>query len=81
RRVVPDMLADRQRELAILQSSRLRWTMLRPPRLTDKPAAGQLRITFDLPASTAISRTDLARAVADALTDDTLIGRAPFVAG
>lgn len=81
RRVVPQMLADRQRELAILQDSRLRWTMLRPPRLTDNAATGTHRISFDRPASTAISRADLARAVVDALTDPALEGRAPFVAG
>jgi uncharacterized protein YbjT (DUF2867 family) len=81
RRIVPAMLADRQAELAILQNSRLRWTMLRPPRLTDKPAKGAVTITFDKPATTAISRTDLAQAAVDALADQSLIGRAPFVAG
>lgn len=81
RRVVPEMLADRQRELAILHGSRLRWTMLRPPRLTNSPPAGRYRVTFDRPAGTAISRADLAIAVVDALTDESLIGRAAFVAG
>jgi len=80
RRVVPAMLADRQAELAVLQNSRVRWTMLRPPRLTDKAASGTVRITFDTPASSAISRADLARGAVDALGDDALIGRAPFVA-
>lgn len=81
RRLVPQMLADRQAELAVLQGSLLRWTMLRPPRLTDGPATGTVRLTHDRPASTAVSRADLARAVVDALGDATLIGRAPFVAG
>ena len=81
RRVVPEMLADRQAEFDILQQSRLRWTMLRPPRLTDKHAKGVVKISFDRPASAAISRADLAQAVVDTLTDDTLVSRAPFVAG
>ncbi len=80
RRVVAEMLADRQRELAILQASRLRWTMLRPPRLTDKPDTGRYRITLDV-ASTAISRGDLAPAVVATLGDTALVGRAAFVAG
>lgn len=81
RRIVPEMLADRQTELGILQQSRLRWTMLRPPRLTDAKKTGRSKITFDRPASTAISRADLAQAVVDALSVDVLVGRAPFVAG
>jgi len=81
RRVVPEMLADRQAELGILQQSRLRWTMLRPPRLTDNPAKGAVRMSFDKPASAAIARGDLAQAVVDTLTDHATVGRAPFVAG
>ncbi len=81
RRIVPHMLADRQAELAILQNSALRWTMLRPPRLTNGPATGRARVTFDTPAATAISRADVARVAVDALGQDAWIGRAPFVAG
>ncbi|MEX2479733.1 MAG: NAD(P)-binding oxidoreductase, partial [Gammaproteobacteria bacterium] len=62
RRLVPHMLADRQAELGIVESSRLRWTMLRPPVLNDEPAARNTRISFDRPASKGISRSDLARA-------------------
>ena len=81
RRLTPEMLADRQTELGFLQQGRLRWTMLRPPRLTDKPAKGAVNVTFDRPASTAVSRADLAQAAVDALRNDAWIGRAPFVAG
>lgn len=81
RRVVAEMLADRQAELGILHSGRLRWTMLRPPRLTDRPGTGHYRITHDKPASTAIPRADLALAAIAIADDDSLVGRAPFVAG
>ncbi|GGA49517.1 NAD(P)-dependent oxidoreductase [Pelagibacterium lentulum] len=81
RRLMPHMIADRERELGILQASRLRWTMLRPPLLNNKPSTGRYQTTFDRPASRGISRADLARAVVDALEDGALIGRAPFVAG
>jgi uncharacterized protein YbjT (DUF2867 family) len=80
RRIVPEMLADRQAELAILQASRLRWTMARPPRLTDKPATGGSRTSFERPTSNAISRADLAQAVVDMLGQDKMAARAPFVA-
>lgn len=81
RRVVAEMLADRQAELAILQASRLRWTMLRPPRLTDGPATGQFRTSLERPLSTKISRQDLAAAVEALLTRPDVEGRAPFVSG
>ena len=81
RRIVPDTLADRQAELAILQASRLRWTMLRPPRLTNKAATGRWHLSHDRPASTQIARADLAAAVIAVAGDDTWAGRAPFVAG
>lgn len=80
RRVVPEMLADRQAELAILHNSRLRWTMIRPPRLTDGPARGGYRVSFARPASTAIARADLARACVAALTEESWQAKAPFVA-
>jgi putative NADH-flavin reductase len=79
RRVVPDMLADRQAELAILQSSRLRWTMIRPPRLTDGLARGTYRVSFERPLSTAIARGDLARACVAALQEENWSERAPFI--
>lgn len=81
RRLVPAMLADRQREFGILQSSRLRWTMIRPPMLTDKPATGRWQITHDRPASKQIARADLASAAIAIAADDALARRAPFVAG
>lgn len=78
--VAREMLADRQRELSILQQSSLKWTMLRPPRLTNDAARGRTAITFDRPATTAIARADLATVAVNALGDNSLIRKAPFVA-
>ncbi|MGP1356569.1 NAD(P)-dependent oxidoreductase [Roseicyclus sp.] len=75
------MLADRQREYALLRASALDWTMLRPPRLTDAPATGSWRLSFDRPAGTQIARADLAAAAVEALGRADLSRRAPFVAG
>jgi putative NADH-flavin reductase len=79
RRVAKDVVLDRQEELAVLQGSGLRWTMLRPPRLVDGPAKGDVRISFERPQSIQVTRADLARVVAEALGDERLVGRAPFV--
>lgn len=81
RRIVGEMLADRQAEHDMLAGSALRWTMLRPPRLTDAPGQGGYRLTHETPAGTAIARRDLAQAAVDVLSDADTWGRAPFVAG
>lgn len=82
RRMTGEVVTDRQAELDRLLAGAdgLVWTMLRPPRLTDKPGRGTYRLTFDKPASTQIARADLARAVADLVEGGQHAGRAPFVA-
>ena len=40
-RLVGEMILDRQREFAILTLAEARWTMLRPPRLTNGAATGR----------------------------------------
>lgn len=74
-----DLLLDRQAELEILGASRLRWTMLRPPRLRDGAAKGAVRVSDERPPSMQVTRADLARKVVETLADDSLVGRAPFV--
>lgn len=74
------MLADRQREWEMLDASLLPYTFLRPPRLTDGPATGGWRFSDDRPASTAISRADLALAAVEAAGRADMVRRAPFVA-
>ena len=77
--VVGRMLADRQRELELLQQSAVRWTMARPPRLTDA-AGSDYRTSLERPPSTAIGREALATFIVDELERDAFVGKAPFVA-
>ena len=79
RTVAPDLVLDRQAELDVLGASGLRWTMLRPPRLRDGAAKGSVRVSYERPPSMQVTRADLARKVVEALADDSLVGRAPFV--
>jgi putative NADH-flavin reductase len=74
------MLPERQAEYAALAASNLRFTFLRPPQLTNGPASGRWRFSFDRPAGGQISRADLAEAMVAALADDDLACKAPFVA-
>ena len=77
--VVGGMLRDRQRELALLQASKLDWTLARPPRLTDGDPKGY-RTSLERPPSTAITRADLAQFLVDQLETNEFSRRAPFVA-
>jgi putative NADH-flavin reductase len=79
--VAGEMLADRQAEHDMLRGSALRWTMLRPPRLTERPGTGRWWLTHDRPAAAEIARDDLAAAVVAVLSDAATEGRAPFVSG
>ena len=64
--------AKRDADIA-LRASGLEWTVVRPGRLTDDPATGQVRVGADIPSG-AISRTDVAAVIAAALDDDRAIG-------
>jgi putative NADH-flavin reductase len=57
--------ADMRRAEDQVRSSGLDWTIMRPPRLTDKAPAGTYRTAIDrnLPREYTISRTDLARCI------------------
>ncbi|SIS22379.1 NAD(P)-dependent oxidoreductase [Williamsia sterculiae] len=70
---------DMRRMEATLSSSPLRWTCLRPPRLVDRPARGEYRITA-APSGSTITHTDLACALLDVLDDAGSDGRFLFVA-
>jgi putative NADH-flavin reductase len=78
--LVGRMLADRQAEHDALAASGLAYTFLRPPRLTQGPATGRWRFTFDRPAGMQIARADLAGALVEALGRADLERRSPFVA-
>jgi len=54
-----------------LRGSALEWTILRPPQLTETPATGRYRMTFDgtVRRGYRLSRADLAAAALDLLED------------
>jgi putative NADH-flavin reductase len=71
---------DMRRMEGILSHSEVDWTVFRPPKLTDREARGHYRTstTGALPHAYAITRGDLATAILDSITDDSLVRR--FVA-
>ena len=76
----PDVLSDAQGHLAVLEASGLDWTVVRGPRLTDKPGRGNYRVGWvGVNASTQISRDDLADFILTQIDDPTYRHRMPFV--
>jgi putative NADH-flavin reductase len=75
--------ADMRRAEAEVRASGLDWTIMRPPRLTDKPAAGSYRTAIDrnLAHGLTISRADLAACMLARLDDPATVGRVVGVAG
>jgi putative NADH-flavin reductase len=68
-RIIPDEVADKERQEELLRASDLDWTVVRPPRLTDGPATGQFRHAEQLrfKARSQLSRADLAGFMVDEL--------------
>jgi putative NADH-flavin reductase len=76
RRVLRSGWADLERAEKIVRASALDWTILRPSRLTDKPATSRIRRRLDrnLPFGMFTSRADVAVEMLRALNDRTTFG-------
>jgi len=85
-----DAVRDKVLEHETWQASGLDWTLVRPPRLLDGPAAGSAEgpragaVEHDAhrsPRATSIRRGDLAVFLVDVLEQGSYVGQAPLVAG
>jgi putative NADH-flavin reductase len=73
---------DKAIEQQVWAASGLDWTLVRPPRLVDGDASGEVEHAASRsPRTTRIRRTDLARFVVDCLEQELYVGAAPLVAG
>jgi NAD(P)H-binding len=82
RRILKGSANDMRRAEQLIHESGLEWTIIRAPRLTDKPARGRYRIGFErnVPRVFSLSRADLATCTLVVLADDATIRRHVFVA-
>jgi nucleoside-diphosphate-sugar epimerase len=75
------VVADKPAEYRVWAGSGTRWTLVRPPRLTDGPPTGAVEHdAHHSPRATRVRRADLAIFVADVLERDLYVRQAPFVA-
>ena len=72
---------DKARQESAICASSLDWVVVRPARLTDDPARGNVRAVTDLAAVKGgkIARADVARFVVEQLTTDTWLRRTPVL--
>ena len=74
--------ADLEAMERVIRASHVDWTIMRPPRLQDRPGTGRYKARRDgnVRWGWTIARPDLAQAMLDALLDDTAVGQAISVA-
>ncbi|OKK19088.1 epimerase [Streptomyces sp. CB00455] len=77
-----DLYADLAAMEAAVVASGTQWTVVRPPRLLNRPGTGTYRRALDanVPRGRVIPRADVAHALLSTLTDPTTTGRALGVA-
>lgn len=82
RRLLRHVLADFRHAEAEVHASDLDWTILRPPRLTDRAARGRWRTAIDrnVPRGITLSRADLAAYLLTAVDDASTVHRHVFIA-
>jgi len=82
RRVLKGSANDMRHAEQLIHESGLDWTIIRVPRLTDKPAHGRYRSALDrnVPREFSLPRADLATCTLAVLADDATIRRHVFAA-
>ena len=74
------VLADSQGMVSIIRNSELNWTIVRAPRLNDKPGTGQIKVGYaGRGPGTQLSRADFARFMLEQICDDSWSRKAPMV--
>ncbi len=74
------VLADAEGHLQVLRESGLDWTVVRGPRLTERPGAGTYRLGWvGVGTGTQISRDDLADFIMTQIDDKSFVHALPFV--
>ena len=78
--VIPGQVKDKQKQLELLQNSRLEFVVVRAPVLTDGPKKGGYTVGYPpMGPGAQISRADIAAAMLEQLTDSKFLGQAPAI--
>jgi putative NADH-flavin reductase len=78
--LLKDVYHDRESQLAVLESSRVDWVVVRVPRLTNDPATGSVKAFFGNPSpSMKVPRSDLADFMLEQLSSNQWLRQAPIL--
>jgi putative NADH-flavin reductase len=78
--LLKDVYHDRESQLAVLESSRVDWVVVRVPRLTNDPATGSVKAFFGNPSpSMKVPRSDLANFMLEQLSSNQWLRQAPIL--
>lgn len=72
------VVESKRREYEVFSESGLDWTLVRPPRVVERPARGTYH-AGDRLAGRSVTQADLAQFMVDALADRKWVGAAPYV--
>ena len=79
--LLPEVMADKERQEALVRGSALRWTVLRVGSLSHAPASGSVRVGEDLRWGWhGTSREDIAALMVRLIDDPAAVGKALTVA-
>jgi putative NADH-flavin reductase len=73
-RILREGMADTRRMEQEVRASTAEWTLMRPPRLTNRPGRGRYRTAIDRHVGISISRADVADAILNALGNPATAG-------
>lgn len=74
---LPEVMADKERQERLVRHSGLRWTVLRPARLSHEPASGHVEFGEDLPwGLRSTSREDVAELMVRLIDEPGAVGKA-----
>jgi putative NADH-flavin reductase len=82
RTLLRNVCTDMRRAEAVVEESDLEWTIVRPPRLLDKPGTGRYRVGLERNVGRAVTipRADVATAILELLDRPDSVGHHVFVA-
>jgi putative NADH-flavin reductase len=76
----PEVLEDAENHVAAVRESGLDWTVVRAPRLSEKPGTGEFEAGDVTPGRKAIPREDVATFVLDCIEEGTFVNELPRIA-
>ncbi len=77
----PHLLEDKELEYAALAATHLDWTLVRSPRIVERPGTGNVKVNPVRPQGASVAYADVAAFMLGELSRNAYLRAAPFIAG